>query len=192
MATLIGSLVRLEPATAEHVPALAAIRRTPEVHEFWRGGDDLDAAVIGDLQEPGSTPYVIEFSSRVVGWIQWSAEEDPDYRYASIDIYLDPAARGRGLGTDAVRTMARHLIDEHGHHRLEIDPAADNAAAIRCYEKVGFRPVGIRRRSERGNDGSWHDGLLMDLLADEFAPADSETAEKRPREGPADISASAW
>ena len=192
MATLIGSLVRLEPATAEHVPALAAIRRTPEVHEFWRGGDDLDAAVIEDLQEPGSTPYVIEFSSRVVGWIQWSAEEDPDYRSASIDIYLDPAARGRGLGTDAVRTMARHLIDEHGHHRLEIDPAADNAAAIRCYEKVGFRPVGIRRRSERGNDGSWHDGLLMDLLADEFAPADSETAEKRPREGPADISASAW
>jgi len=192
MATLIGSLVRLEPATAEHVPALAAIRRTPEVHEFWRGGDDLDAAVIEDLQEPGSTPYVIEFSSRVVGWIQWSAEEDPDYRYASIDIYLDPAARGRGLGTDAVRTMARHLIDEHGHHRLEIDPAADNAAAIRCYEKAGFRPVGIRRRSERGNDGSWHDGLLMDLLADEFAPADSETAEKRPREGPADISASAW
>ena len=192
MATLIGSLVRLEPATAEHVPALAAIRRTPEVHEFWRGGDDLDAAVIEDLQEPGSTPYVIEFSSRVVGWIQWSAEEDPDYRYASIDIYLDPAARGRGLGTDAVRTMARHLIDEHGHHRLEIDPAADNAAAIRCYEKVGFRPVGIRRRSERGNDGSWHDGLLMDLLADEFAPADSETAEKRPREGSADISASAW
>ena len=148
--------------------------------------------MIEDLQEPGSTPYVIEFSSRVVGWIQWSAEEDPDYRYASIDIYLDPAARGRGLGTDAVRTMARHLIDEHGHHRLEIDPAADNAAAIRCYEKVGFRPVGIRRRSERGNDGSWHDGLLMDLLADEFAPADSETAEKRPREGPADISASAW
>jgi aminoglycoside 6'-N-acetyltransferase len=192
MATLIGSLVRLEPATAEHVPALAAIRRTPEVHEFWRGGDDLDTAVIGDLQEPGSTPYVIEFSSRVVGWIQWSAEEDPDYRYASIDIYLDPAAHGRGLGTDAVRTMARHLIVDHGHHRLEIDPAADNAAAIRCYTKVGFRPVGIRRRSERGNDGSWHDGLLMDLLADEFASADSETAEKRPREGPADISASAW
>ena len=43
-----------------------------------------------------------------------------------------------------------------------------NAAAIRCYSKVGFRPVGIMRQAERGNDGSWHDCLLMDLLADEI------------------------
>lgn len=33
---------------------------------------------------------------------------------------------------------------------------------------VGFQPVGIRRRSERGNDGVWHDALLMDLLAEEL------------------------
>jgi aminoglycoside 6'-N-acetyltransferase len=40
---------------------------------------------------------------------------------------------------------------------LVIDPAADNMAAIRAYEKAGFKPV-----------GEWHDGLLMDLLADEL------------------------
>ena len=55
-----------------------------------------------------------------------------------------------------------------GHHRLTIDPAADNAKAIRSYERVGFRPVGIMRRYERGLDGTWHDGLLMDLLAGEL------------------------
>jgi aminoglycoside 6'-N-acetyltransferase len=33
---------------------------------------------------------------------------------------------------------------------------------------VGIRPIGIRRRYERGLDGSWHDGLLMDLLAGEL------------------------
>ena len=71
-----------------------------------------------------------------------------------------------------MRTLARHLFDDHGHHRIEIDPAADNAAAIRAYTKVGFRPVGITRRSERGADGTWHDGLLMDLLADEFLAQD--------------------
>jgi len=73
------------------------------------------------------------------------------------------------VGTDAVRTMARHLVADHGHHRLVIDPAADNTAAIRSYTKVGFRPVGILRQYERGADGTWHDGLLMDLLADEIS-----------------------
>ena len=85
-----------------------------------------------------------------------------------MDIYLDPDVHGRGFGTDAVRTLARHLIIDHGHHRLTIDPAADNAVAIRCYSKVGFRPVGIMRNYERGPDGTWHDALLMDMLAEEL------------------------
>ena len=111
---------------------------------------------------------MIEFEDHVVGWIQWQAEADPDYRHASIDIYVDPAVHGRGIGTDAVRTLARHLFVDHGHHRLTIDPAADNAAAIRSYSKVGFRPVGVMRQYERGADDSWHDNLLMDLLADDL------------------------
>jgi aminoglycoside 6'-N-acetyltransferase len=167
--SLQGELVRLRPASPADVARLAEIRRTPEVYARWRGGDDMAAAVEEDLAEPDMVAYVIELDDRVVGWIQWQAEDDPDYRHASIDIYVDPSVHGRGVGTDAVRTLARHLIADHGHHRLEIDPAVDNVAAIRCYTKVGFRPVGVLRRSERGPDGTWHDGLLMDLLAEELA-----------------------
>ena len=165
---LDGALVRLRRATYADVPALARIRARPEVHRFWRGGDDLVAAVEEDLAEPGMTAYVIEIDGEAAGWIQWQAEDEPDYRHASIDIYVDPEHHGRGIGTDAVRTLAEHLVVAHGHHRIEIDPAADNAAAIRAYTKVGFRPVGITRQSERGADGTWHDGLLMDLLADDL------------------------
>jgi aminoglycoside 6'-N-acetyltransferase len=64
-----------------------------------------------------------------------------------------------------VRTLARYLIDERGHHRLTIDPAADNDAAIRVYEKVGFRRVGVMREYWHSPDGTWQDSLLMDLLA---------------------------
>src|ERR1700736_3593137 len=110
MTTLEGSQVRLRPASRADLPALLPIRKTPEVYAHWRGGEDLVAAIEEDLAEPGSTPYVIELDGRVVGWIQWSSEEDPDYRHANIDIYIDPAVHGRGVGTDAVRTMARHLI----------------------------------------------------------------------------------
>lgn len=165
---LSGARVTLRPATVDDVKALAAIRSTPEVYERWRGGDDLTAAVAEDLDEPDVQTFAIEYAGHVAGAIQWGAETDPDYRHASIDIYLDPAVHGRGVGTDAVRTLAHHLIHEHGYHRLVIDPAADNSAAIRCYAKVGFRPVGVLRQYELGPDGTWHDGLLMDLLAEEL------------------------
>ena len=167
--TLRGSMVSLRPPTADDVQALAKIRATPEVYRWWRGEADMSSEVAADIADPEAATLVIELDGRVAGAIQWSAENEPDYRHASIDIYLDPSVHGRGVGTDAVRTLARHLIVDEGFHRLVIDPAAENAAAIRCYGKVGFRPVGIMRKYERGSDGTWHDGLLMDLLAEELA-----------------------
>lgn len=168
MTVLRGASVVLRPTVFEDVPVLAAIRATPEVRARWRGGDDLEAEIGADLEDPDTHLLTVLHRERIVGMIQWYAEEEPDYRHAGIDLFLDPSVHGGGLGADAVRTLARHLVDDHGHHRLVIDPAADNAAAIRCYEKVGFRPVGVMRRYERGADGTWHDGLLMDLLADEL------------------------
>jgi aminoglycoside 6'-N-acetyltransferase len=166
---LRGAQVSLRPVTTDDVPALAAIRATPEVYRWWRGEGDMRSEVAADLADPETQTFVIEHDSQVAGAIQWSAEDEPDYRHASIDIYLDPRLHGRGLGADAIRALARHLIADHDFHRLVIDPAADNTAAIACYSKVGFRPVGVMRRYERASDGSWHDGLLMDLIAEELS-----------------------
>jgi aminoglycoside 6'-N-acetyltransferase len=168
--TLRGSMVSLRPATADDVPALAKIRATPEVYRWWRGEADMSSEVTADLADPDATTLAVELDGNIVGAIQWSAESEPDYHHASIDIYLDPSVHGRGVGANAIRTLAQHLIADEGFHRLVIDPAADNTAAIRCYSKVGFRPVGIMRKYERGSDGTWHDGLLMDLLAEELIP----------------------
>ena len=103
----------------------------------------------------------------MAGLIQFNEELEPRYRHAAVDLFLDPALHGHGLGTEAVRRVVRQLIDERGHHRVTIDPAVDNGAAIRTYEKVGFRRVGVMRRYERDADGpGWHDGLLMELVVD--------------------------
>lgn len=67
--------------------------------------------------------------------------------------------------------LARHLVDDRGHRRITIDPAAENLRAIRSYECVGFEPVGRMRAYCRKPDGRWVDGLLMDLLAEELPPA---------------------
>jgi aminoglycoside 6'-N-acetyltransferase len=169
MTTLHGSKVVLRTATHDDVPHLVRIRSTPEVFARWAdAGQGLHAEVHEDVDDPDKEFLAVEYDGQVVGAIQWYGEDDPMYRHASIDLYLDPQVHGRGIGSDAVRTLARHLVDDHGYHRLVIDPAADNTAAIRCYGKVGFRSVGVMRAYERGPDGTFHDNLLMDLLADDL------------------------
>jgi aminoglycoside 6'-N-acetyltransferase len=145
---------------------LLRIHATPEVACWW----DLPEEGFPWTDEPEATRMTIEVDGAVAGMIQFTEELTPRYRHAAIDLFLDPSLHGRGLGTEAVRRVARHLIEERGHHRITIDPATANTAAIRAYEKVGFQPVGVMRRHERDVDGDdWHDSLLMELLAGEEA-----------------------
>jgi aminoglycoside 6'-N-acetyltransferase len=173
---LRGNQVRLRPVTADDVPAMTQFFSVPEVAEWWPGenGERLRA----NLEEGAGVGLVIELDGGMIGYIQWYEETDPDYRHATIDITLHPDFCNRGLGTDALRMLCRHLFDDLGHHRITIDPSAGNARAIASYRKVGFRDVGIMRRYERANDGNWRDSLLMDLLAEELVwPAPSQQAQ---------------
>lgn len=166
MTAIHGDRVRLRPIGPADRVRVREILATPEVARWW-GDPDRETEGLYVVEE-GYTVYVIEFDGDVVGLIQSCEELDPQYRPAGIDISLHPDFHGRGLGTDAIRALASHLF-ETGHHRLTIDPAASNETAIRVYTKVGFRPVGILRNYERAPDGTWHDGLLMDLLEGELS-----------------------
>jgi aminoglycoside 6'-N-acetyltransferase len=165
----------MEPRAAEPdllLRALAAsdegellrIHRTAEVSRWWEEPEDG----FPWSDDPEQTRLTIEVDGKVAGLVQFYEEPTPKYRHAAIDLFLDPRLHGRGLGTEVLRRVVRHLIDERGHHRITIDPAASNDAAVRAYEKAGFRRVGVMRSYERDADGGgWHDGLLMELLAGE-------------------------
>lgn len=157
------TLRAVEPGDRQRLRSILA---EPSVARWW--GSKSPEEAVADLFEPGLLSFAIEVDGAVVGSIQATEEEEPDYRHAGLDLFLDSAHQDQGFGSAAIRLLARHLLEERGHHRLTIDPAAANARAIRAYERVGFGPVGIMRRYERGPDGTWHDGLLMDLLAGEL------------------------
>jgi aminoglycoside 6'-N-acetyltransferase len=168
---LVGRSVVLVPVGPDHVDALARIVDEPSVARWWNYAPEAFRAGLLD-RDPAETAFAILAASdrSIIGFIQVTEELEPGYRHAAIDLFVATHQQGRGVGPEAIRLVARWLIEGRGHHRITIDPAVANARAIRAYEKVGFRPVGILREYERGPDGTWRDGLLMDLLAAELSP----------------------
>jgi aminoglycoside 6'-N-acetyltransferase len=177
-----GDRVALRRAGPDDLPRLLAILDEPAVARWWGSAAREELVRLVQAPTPEVTVVVVEHDGEVIGVMYASEEPDPDYRHAGIDVTLATDRHGQGLGTDAVRTLARWLVEVRGHHRVTIDPAADNAAAIACYRSVGFRPVGVLRRYERGPDGTWHDGLLLDLLADDlgWTPGAAPVADPTP------------
>lgn len=155
--------ITLRPLATGDEGELRRIHATAEVARWWDAPHETFP-----WDESESTRWTILVDGAVAGLIQFHEELEPKYRHAGIDLFLDPALHGRGFGSEAVRLVVGHLIKDRGHHRITIDPATTNTAAIRAYEKVGFKPVGVMRQSERDSEGGgWHDSLLMELLADE-------------------------
>jgi aminoglycoside 6'-N-acetyltransferase len=155
---LAGELVRLEPLSEAHHAALQEIHRQPGVLEFWGEPDDDFPA-----DEPTSARWAIVVDGTVAGLIQYYEETEPEARHAGIDIFVDPRRHNEGIATDAIRALVEHLLSDLGHHRIVIDPEVRNHAAIRCYEKAGFEPVGVMRKSFLIH-GEWRDCVLMELI----------------------------
>ena len=162
--------VVLRPTRPEDLDALEAVLLEPAVARWWPhyDRDRIEREMIADVDDD-TTVYAIEVDGgQVVGVIQSWEEADDEYRRAGMDIAVASGWHGKGVAVAALRALAVHLVDRLGHHHLTIDPAAANERAIACYRKIGYRPVGILRQNELGADGTFHDTLLMDLVADEL------------------------
>lgn len=160
---LRGDRVELRPLAESDLADVHAMLAEPEVARWW-GRQDPERTRADMLDDPDWVVLAVVCAGAFAGIVAYGEEDDPMYRAASIDISLAAGHRGRGLGPEAIALLAGWLHAERGHHRVTIDPAAENEAAIRAYRSVGFRPVGVMRGYERGPDGEWRDGLLMDLL----------------------------
>jgi aminoglycoside 6'-N-acetyltransferase len=165
---LEGRRVVLRKPTDSDADALVSILAEPGVARWWPPFDRRRVLAELVAKRDDEEGFVIEHAGRVIGYIQTAEEAAPEFRHASIDLFLTASSHGQGLGPEAIRVLAADLIDRRGHHRITIDPVADNTRAIAAYAKVGFRPVGLLRRYQRMTDGTWADALLMDMLAAEL------------------------
>ncbi|HEY2812871.1 MAG TPA: GNAT family protein [Acidimicrobiales bacterium] len=161
--------VELRPSRPDDLDAIVELFREPAVAQWWPRYDRARIEremIVGD--DENTTVYVIDVDGAVAGVVQSWQEPDDEYRRAGMDIAVASKWHGTGVAVAALRAVARRLVEELGHHHLTIDPAASNGRAIACYRKLGYREVGVLRRNELGADGTFHDTLLMDLVADEL------------------------
>jgi aminoglycoside 6'-N-acetyltransferase len=101
--------------------------------------------------------WIVEERGEPVGYLQVHPE--------GLDMFLIPAARGRGLGPDSARAMARHLLDKRGHARVTVDPYAWNDGAVRAWGRAGFVEVSCHEPDEE-HRAPW---ILMEFR-DETSP----------------------
>ena len=90
---------------------------------------------------------------------------DADNRSLVMRMNLNSASLfGRGYGTEALRAVMAHAFDDVGMHRISLEVFSFNPRAQRVYEKCGFTVEG-RQREALQWDGTWHDVILMGILA---------------------------
>jgi RimJ/RimL family protein N-acetyltransferase len=92
----------------------------------------------------------------------------PAWRTTDLSIIIgERDAQGKGYGTEAINLLLDYAFGYLNYHRVAVGVVGFNEAALRFYEKVGFRKEGIQR------DGyycghSYYDFVMMSILEDEY------------------------
>ena len=167
---LTGSRVTLVPFTPDHLSQrYLDWLNDPEVNAYSRRNgmrSTIDDAhrYMASLR-PDEIVLAILVRDRHVGNVKLGPV---DWENACADISILVGERdvwGKGVGTEAVYLVGKHLLKEIGLNRVYAD--SRNPAFLRLVEKLGWRVVGVQRERLRV-EGRFHDNTLVSLLAREF------------------------
>lgn len=160
--------VELEPLSAEHAEATVGWLEDPEVSRGLglRREPSLAATLAWiERARDDSTchPFAIVVRGAHVGNLVLDLL-DEYLGTARLSIYVgDGAARGSGVGRQAVRQAAEHAAGELGLHKLWLTVHVGNAPALAAYARAGFVAEGVLR-DEFKIDGRRTDVVRMGLL----------------------------
>lgn len=112
--------------------------------------------------------FVVEVDGELAGTMSFSRANKRS-RIADLGgLAIHPAQRGRRIADEAARRFQRHLLDDVGFHRLQLEIYGFNERAIAHAERAGFTREGVRRKAYWRND-EWVDGVLFGLVAEDLS-----------------------
>jgi aminoglycoside 6'-N-acetyltransferase len=132
-----GEATVLRRAIDADADLLVAWHDDPEVARYWDEERFTRDQMLARLRRHDVDAYIVEAGGDAIGYVQVWQDGDA----GGIDMFLVPSARGRALGPDAARAVARHLRDERGWRRVTVDPYLWNEPAIRAWRRAGFHDL---------------------------------------------------
>lgn len=168
-----GPLVTLRAPRADDEGPLLAILSEPEVALWWVG---YTAERVRDefIEGPESseTVRIIEVpdergAGECAGAMYVLRGDDPEYPTTVIHIFIGTRFRGRRIGEEALALAIRGEFAD-GITRVTLDPNVHNEGAIRSYERLGFRRIGVLRDYQVRPGGHLEDALFLDLTRSDF------------------------
>ena len=150
----------VELVTHEDVEPFLAARRA-------KSHDELLAEVARSEAEPDAFGlFVIEVDGQRAGTMQFARANERS-RIADLrGLAVHPSFRGAKVADTAARLFQRHLFDDLGYHRLQIEIYGFNERAMHHAERAGFTREGVRRKAYWRND-DWVDGVLYGLVVED-------------------------
>ena len=166
--------VSIRRATADDVGFLADLLTHEEVEPYLaaarpREKDDLLAEIERSEGEPEAFGlFVVEVDGERAGTMHFERTNTRS-RIASLGgLAIHPDFRGGKVSDTAARMFQRHLFDDLGFHRLQMEIYGFNERAMRHAERAGFIREGVRRQAYWRNE-QWVDGVLYGLVLEDLA-----------------------
>jgi RimJ/RimL family protein N-acetyltransferase len=166
-------MMQLRPATRDDFGYLVALARDPEIEPYLAPGGGSQERLEEMLEERARVGepfgmFIVEADrGETVGAVALREASARSGICNLRQLMVDPTARRRGVGTEAVRLACHRALVEYGAHRVQSESFGDNHAAHRVFERVGFVREGVRRLAYL-RDGEWVDGVLHGILAGEL------------------------
>jgi aminoglycoside 6'-N-acetyltransferase len=156
-------MIELRPMTEADLPLVRRWLQQSHVARWWPQ-DETDSYRRLLVGEDRGTHLlmVVERGHAAVGWCQWYRWDDsPDEAREletlpgelGFDYALgDPAAIGRGLGTELIAALVNEVREHHPDCGILVEPEAANAASRRVLEHNGFELLDVRPLAFEPND----------------------------------------
>jgi len=166
--------VAIRRARVDDIGFLVELLTNAEVEPFLAARRPKDAeSILGEIERSEAEPqafglFVVEADGERAGTVRFSRANQRS-RIADIGgLAVHPSFRGRRVGDETARLFQRHLLEDLGYHRLQLEIYAFNERALAHAERSGFVREGVRRKAY-WRDEQWVDSVLYGLVAEDLA-----------------------